>query len=90
MKSEEVETDNEEDTNTSKKWTSAYNIKDEHHVKVEVKTEDDDASTDDEGISNKNKSTVELQSSQLADTQETKTSITTIAKKRKIDYGSTT
>ena len=55
-----------------------------------MKTEDDDASTDDEGISNKNKSTVELQSSQLADTQETKTSITTIAKKRKIDYGSTT
>jgi len=71
VKSEEVETDNEEDTNTSNYTDQHINIKDEHRVKVEVKTEDDDISTDDEGISNNNKSTVELQSSRLADTQAT-------------------
>ena len=70
VKSEEVETDNEEDTNTSK-----INIKDEHHrVKVEVKTEDD-ISTDDECSSNNNKSAIELKSPQLADTQATSEAI---------------
>ena len=67
VKSEEVATDNEEDTNASK--NKHQYINNEHHrVKVEVKTEDDDISTDDEGISNNNESTVELQSPQLADT----------------------
>jgi len=77
VKSEEVETDSEEDTNTSKNEHHQHiNIKDEHHrVKVEVKTEDDDVSTDDEGIISNNKSTAELQSSQLADTQATSKAI---------------
>jgi len=69
VKSEEVETDNEEDTNTSKNEHDQHiNIKDEHNrVKVEVKTEDDNVSTDDEGIGNSNKNSVELQSSQFVD-----------------------
>ena len=68
VKSEEVETDNEEDTNTSKsknEHDQHINIKDEQNIKVEVKTEDDDISTDDECISNNNKSNVELKSSQF-------------------------
>ena len=76
VKSEEVETDNEEDTNTSKNEHNQHiNIKVEQNIKVEVKTEDDDVSTDDEGISSNNKSTAELQSSQLADTQGTSKAI---------------
>ena len=76
VKSEEVETDNEEDTNTSKNEHNQHiNIKVEQNIKVEVKTEDDDVSTDDEGIISNNKSTAELQSSQLADTQATSRAI---------------
>jgi len=76
VKSEEVETDNEEDTNTSKNEHNQHiNIKVEQNIKVEVKTEDDDVSTDDEGIISNNKSTAELQSSQLADTQATSKAI---------------
>ena len=77
VRSEEVETDNEEDTNTSKNEHYQHiNIIDDRRVKVEVKTEDDDISTDDEGISNNNnKSTAELKSPQLADTQATSNAI---------------
>ena len=63
-KSEEVETDNEEDTNTQKMNIIQHTHQHQRH------TEDDDVSTDDEGIINNNKSTVELKSPRFDDTRQ--------------------